>query len=316
MQCPKCGYEQPDGAVECRRCGVVFAKLQSSMAGSLAESYPPPSYRATTAPPPPKEPSGWLKLSGLLAVGCGWLWFFVWAPPGLPVPANAYTDAEHGFAIVPPEGWQATPVSDCKNVGGPLAASQACVVLVLRRGVESAGPVIMVTTASVSSLFKTGWFGGIHLTQSDTARMATSFEGAVRETLPGFTSDLQAVAPVDRIPSLHVRGSVSFKGLPTMVGGKLVTIPSLHGPAPEYQATFGNVLVPAGRDAFWLAGMSETADYAYVGPAFEAAVASFRVTKGRPTAFKRYGGLMGSIIGDGILGGLVGLTLALLKLLR
>ncbi len=26
MRCPKCGFEQPDGGIECIRCGIVFAK--------------------------------------------------------------------------------------------------------------------------------------------------------------------------------------------------------------------------------------------------------------------------------------------------
>lgn len=30
MQCPKCNFDQPDGATECRRCGVIFAKVKDS----------------------------------------------------------------------------------------------------------------------------------------------------------------------------------------------------------------------------------------------------------------------------------------------
>ena len=40
MQCPKCGFDQPEGAVECLSCGVVFEKLRDQ----------------TTQPPPPPPP--------------------------------------------------------------------------------------------------------------------------------------------------------------------------------------------------------------------------------------------------------------------
>jgi hypothetical protein len=30
MHCPKCGFEQPDGSIECTRCGVIFAKRPAS----------------------------------------------------------------------------------------------------------------------------------------------------------------------------------------------------------------------------------------------------------------------------------------------
>jgi len=36
MNCPKCGFEQPDGGVDCARCGVIFAKWESG------PSAPPP----------------------------------------------------------------------------------------------------------------------------------------------------------------------------------------------------------------------------------------------------------------------------------
>lgn len=45
MICPKCGFEQPDGASECRRCGVIFAKVRgvgstASVPEPLPESEP------------------------------------------------------------------------------------------------------------------------------------------------------------------------------------------------------------------------------------------------------------------------------------
>lgn len=38
MRCPKCNFEQPEGSIECRACGVIFAKCRSTFdaAGMVA----------------------------------------------------------------------------------------------------------------------------------------------------------------------------------------------------------------------------------------------------------------------------------------
>jgi hypothetical protein len=41
MNCPKCGFERPDGSVECARCGVVFAKWEAGPAAAVPERVPP-----------------------------------------------------------------------------------------------------------------------------------------------------------------------------------------------------------------------------------------------------------------------------------
>lgn len=38
MKCPKCGYEQEDGATECYACGVIFAKLEAKKAKEEADA--------------------------------------------------------------------------------------------------------------------------------------------------------------------------------------------------------------------------------------------------------------------------------------
>ena len=30
MNCPKCGHENPDGAIECMKCGIVFSKFTAN----------------------------------------------------------------------------------------------------------------------------------------------------------------------------------------------------------------------------------------------------------------------------------------------
>ncbi len=49
MICPKCGFEQPDGGLECLRCGVIFSRYKGPVLGEAARPAVPP-------PPPPPRP--------------------------------------------------------------------------------------------------------------------------------------------------------------------------------------------------------------------------------------------------------------------
>ena len=55
MQCPKCGAPHDAGDAECRRCGVVFAKL---------------AQRAAIADGEPAAAEGLLMMAGALLWGC------------------------------------------------------------------------------------------------------------------------------------------------------------------------------------------------------------------------------------------------------
>ena len=61
MECPKCGFDQPDGQTECIRCGLVFRKFEALQRrkDQINQQYSPVA--ATTPspdpPPPPVEPS-------------------------------------------------------------------------------------------------------------------------------------------------------------------------------------------------------------------------------------------------------------------
>jgi hypothetical protein len=256
-------------------------------------------------------------VAGLIAACAGWYWFVFWSPAGLPVQADAYRDAENGFALVAPEGWQATGTKECKNVGTLLSTATACVVLNVHRDTSppGSGPGIQVTTVPIGAVVKTGWGGSARVTEAGSADLAKVLHDSMGKALPGYAGENHAVVAVDRIPSLRLMGSATFSGTIATIGDKVVTIPDFSATQTEHHVATGAVLVPGGTRAFLIAYVSDAADRAEVGAAFDAAVSSFRLTDGRPTPFQSSGGLMGSMKGDFILGGLVGLSLGLLKMI-
>ena len=51
MICPKCGFDQPDGGLECPRCGVVFSRYKTAAAPGLARPLAPWTQTAPITPP-------------------------------------------------------------------------------------------------------------------------------------------------------------------------------------------------------------------------------------------------------------------------
>jgi hypothetical protein len=315
MRCPKCEYEQPTGSTECVRCGLIFAKwrpVRNQAWPGPDDAAAPASARADRAPG--DGVPGWLKLLALLAVGAGWYWFFFWAPRGLSVADQAYRDDARGFALLAPQGWQATKTTDCKDVGGPLTPAAACAVLDVTPSGKPPTPSIQVTMVPVSSIVKTGWGGTLVIEDRDKESLAGALASGLAKTLPGYVQERSDMILVDGIAALRLRGSATITGSPVFVGDSMVTVPNLFGRTPEHYLTMAHVLVPAGSNAYLITYVCNTADYERLAPTFEAVTGSFRVTRSRPTPFQAAGGLMGSIKGDAILGLLVSLTLALLKL--
>lgn len=52
MICPKCGFEQPDGGLDCMRCGIVFSRYK----GSSTKTGAIPAQAPFVPPPPPPPP--------------------------------------------------------------------------------------------------------------------------------------------------------------------------------------------------------------------------------------------------------------------
>lgn len=98
MKCPNCAAENPEGAAECPRCGLLFAKLKAQREREKREAA---EFLAAAEKPQPPPPDLWK--GRLIAAGVVMLWFvllFVYfvrdlnrraeksLPPGTVVPAR------------------------------------------------------------------------------------------------------------------------------------------------------------------------------------------------------------------------------------
>lgn len=321
MICPKCQQEQPDDAAECSRCGIIFAKWQKVAERPSAK---PATPRSAVGSAPVQSGRDWgramktaLKVLGLVGVGIGWYWFLFSTTGGLPVPENAYQDEEHSFAVVQPQGWKLQRVKECTASGASFGVvKDVCNVLGLEddRGAGSTHPNLQVIVAPISSLFRTGWGGGASITESDKDDIAQTIEKGIAGSLPGFKIETSEIVSIDNLNAVKVVGSARIEGYPMKIGSSVVTVPFGRSDA-AYNMTIGGLLVAGGTTAYFITFGSEQADYGVYGRIFGEVMQSFRITERHPTPFQAYGGLWGSVKGDLVLGALVGLMIALLKLL-
>ena len=86
INCPKCAASSPEGAVECQRCGIVFAKFEQRQAAAD----PPTALPIAEMPLPqivsdPDLRVAWLARAILLAGLAVWSWQFARVPMGVAV---------------------------------------------------------------------------------------------------------------------------------------------------------------------------------------------------------------------------------------
>jgi hypothetical protein len=327
MYCPKCQQQQPDGSTECSHCGIVFARWQKIQQRAAAAGASAAPFRSDTIPRRVGEESGQdsskgltlsLKILALLLIGAGWLWFFFWTPAGLPVPQNAYRDDKNGFALMQPQGWKLQPMRDCKSSGALLGLKKdICNVLQLEEehAASQSRPNIQVLVAPVSSMFRTGFGGSVSIGKDNMEEIAKALETGISGSLPGFTTDSTELVAVDNLVGVKLTGSAELKGRPMQIGDKTVIVPFSDKSQQSIKAFLGGMILVGGSTCYCIMFGSDSASFDRCASIFNQVINSFRITQRHATPFQKYGGFMGSIIGDAILGLLVGLTIGLFKIL-
>jgi hypothetical protein len=105
MICPKCGFEQPDGATDCARCGVVFARYRATAAAGTILPVEPispisPIFPESPALPPPEET--------------------LYGGPLPPLPPPPPPQQLYGDAPPPSIGWSGFQAARAFNLGAIL----------------------------------------------------------------------------------------------------------------------------------------------------------------------------------------------------
>lgn len=116
--CPVCGAAAPEGAADCRACGVVFAKWRAKQEALAAAPAAMPAAPSAAAADSARSPLRRLLGAALLAAG-GWSAYRL-RSPGVPGPApDGARDAPGGaFAYAVPAGWKvASEDPSCRDAG-------------------------------------------------------------------------------------------------------------------------------------------------------------------------------------------------------
>ena len=80
--CPKCTAPSPEGAGECSRCGIVFAKFEERQAALPQRIFPPPVESSLPIAVDPMARIAWLARAAVLIALIAWTWQFARAPLG------------------------------------------------------------------------------------------------------------------------------------------------------------------------------------------------------------------------------------------
>jgi hypothetical protein len=99
IECPKCAAPSPDAAIECPRCGIVFAKFEERPAAAGPDPVPPIAERPGQTVSDPGLSVTRLVRAAVLVGLILWTWQFARAPVGAPsvlhVPNLVFHEAGH-----------------------------------------------------------------------------------------------------------------------------------------------------------------------------------------------------------------------------
>jgi hypothetical protein len=194
--------------------------------------------------------------------------WFILLSRGKPVPKGAYGDPEGGFALVPPAGWlmltsanleEALAVPGLRlteDMRGHIADGRVAVSFLASPGPAHAVPSINVLR--VDERFP-------RLDPSSSERLAASLQAHLAEVFAGYRPGPVESVDVDGIRSLRLLGEA-------VVGSRRSPIP----------VRLVHVLVRGAGKSYLIVFQCPVDRFPAYGPAFEEALASFRVLRRPP----------------------------------
>lgn len=325
MQCPKCGFEQPDGAVECAKCGVIIAKAMRpasprpaaparSAAPPAAPAAPPfPSSEPPAAPDPAATPAMVLLIGLTLAAFIAAAWWLN-APSPSPLPEGAYINQKHRFAFAPPPEWLQLTKENAKQVFEQykdrfppelrsLVSNPSFEVSYLRLAGTAAefSPSLNVVVMEMKQNLPP-------LTESEKEEAAQKIFSELAKANMNYRPESSAIVEVDGIRSLQLIGTASIEFVvepsqPILSGPGAFGMTRVTGHTQEVRKTFElrsvQLLVPGKKRAYIISYTGENAAFADVAATFDIVTGSFRVMERPP----RFGSITMGALNGGLLGG-------------
>lgn len=201
MTCPNCGAANPDGAIECGSCGVVFEKwrrkqeaAQAAAAPALAAGAEKPRSEARAAQVSlPVAP-----LAGALVLAVAALLGFS-RPSGRGVPPSSVA-APGGFFLRAPEGWRVL-VRDCPSERKP------CPIELSRSGPDPAEAVAEATGGLPPALSGVVFFEGPRVAPDREVDFEAAYLPDWRAEVDRFTPGTKRWTQLDGLRAVRLEGS-------------------------------------------------------------------------------------------------------------
>ena len=320
MNCPKCGFEQHDGVIECGKCGIIMAKAMRSPARPAPTASPAPV--SPSAEPAPstavqqeQRPAPLVLISFILISLIALAWWLNFPSPS-DLPADAYVNVKHQFAFAPPRDWlQLTPenyeriIEEYKDrFPGELRS------LIANPGFE----VSFVRVPNSQNEFAPSFNVVViplkqdlpPLTGSEKDEAAKSISREFRKQVKYYTMESSSIVDVDSLPSLQIIGSAPLTVVlepskPIMSAQRILGMQQVIGHTQEVNRTFTlkttQFMVPGRKRLYVISYTAEESDVPAFGPVFNSVTRSFRVMD-RPPRFGpvTMGALNGALFGAGL----------------
>lgn len=331
MQCPKCGFEQPEAAVECGKCGVIIAKAMKARQQQPDPAQPPTPPAAQITKPtelPPtvspatslsqdadeKKPAPLILLVPLLLAVVAAAWWLNF-PRSNALPEGSYVNLKHQFALSAPAEWLQLTPENFKQIMEEYKDRFPAAMrnLISKPGFEVGFVRIEGSSADFSPSFNVVVMPLKSdlppLTESEKARAVESIVGEMKKQIEDYAIESASIVTVDGLASLQLVGAAPMtmvlqKSEPILSEKGAFGMSHVVGHTEELKKTFmlkaHQLLVPGKKRGYIISYTGEADAFANVAPVFSAVTESFRVME-RPARFGPVlmGALNGGLIGAG-----------------